>query len=84
MEMVGAGRKETYGRRDFWYSVSTTIEESFEIIGVSLFVYFLYEYAWRYCETSRWKLKSARRMLLYLSVPTLAILVRYFLKTVVR
>jgi len=44
MEMIGAGRHEAYGRSDWLYTVLTTIEESLEIIGISLFLYFLCEY----------------------------------------
>lgn len=48
MEMVGAGRHEIYGRSDSWYTLCTTIEESLEIIGISLFLYFLCEYIYRF------------------------------------
>ena len=45
VEMIGAGRHELYGKGDKLYIVFTSIEESLEIIGISLFLYFLIDYA---------------------------------------
>jgi len=44
LEMIGAPRKRFYGRTDHLYAMWTTLEESFEMIGILFFIYTLMSY----------------------------------------
>ena len=44
MEMVGGNYADTHGIQNLTYNVLTTIEETFEMVGPSLFIYTLLDY----------------------------------------
>ena len=73
VEMLGAGRAEAFGRSDIWYTILTTIEESLEILGINLFIYFLYCYIEENHPKSRIKRNSVRKFWLISALPLLGI-----------
>jgi len=50
MELLGAQIYEMQGRNTIAYSFITTVEETFEMIGILLFVYALFNYIYHECE----------------------------------